>query len=79
MGADLAVGDMVDGIVRWVFHHWQYGSDGRCVKTACGDPPPSTARLFEFPTVEKYGLVWVYNGLEPHYDIPDLSLTRLFN
>ena len=73
MGADLSVGDMVDGRVRCVFHHWHYDSSGRCVALACGDPPPPTARLFEFPVVEKYGLIWAYNGLEPHYILPDLA------
>lgn len=72
MGADLSIGDMVDGNVRCVFHQWQYDGSGRCVRTACGDPPPPSARLFEFPTMEKYGLVWAYNGESPHYEIPDM-------
>ena len=63
---------MIDGNVRCVFHHWQYDATGRCVKTACGDTPPPAARLFQFPTTEKYGLVWAFNGLEPHYEIPSL-------
>ncbi len=72
MGADLSIGDMVDGNVRCVFHHWQYGASGRCIRTPGGEPPPPTARLFEFPTMEKYGLVWAYNGVDPHYEIPGL-------
>jgi nitrite reductase/ring-hydroxylating ferredoxin subunit len=72
MGADLSVGHMVDGQIRCIFHHWKYGADGRCRSTAIGDPAPETARLFRFPTRERYGLIWAYNGLEPHYDIPDL-------
>ncbi|HVY79713.1 MAG TPA: Rieske 2Fe-2S domain-containing protein [Steroidobacteraceae bacterium] len=72
MGADLSIGDMVDGNVRCVFHHWQYGSDGRCVKVPSGAAPPRAARLFEFPTQEKYGILWAYNGTHPHYELPDL-------
>ena len=72
MGADLSVGDMVDGEVRCVFHHWRYGADGRCRRTAIGDPAPASARLFEFPTIERYGLVWAFNGLEPTYELPTL-------
>lgn len=72
MGADLSIGDMVGENVRCVFHHWQYGPSGRCVGTACGDPPPPTARLFEYPAMERFGLIWAYNGLTPHYDIPPL-------
>lgn len=72
MGADLSIGDRIGGNVRCVFHHWQYDKQGRCVALACGDPPPPTARLFEFPVIEKYGLVWAYNGLQPHYALPDM-------
>jgi nitrite reductase/ring-hydroxylating ferredoxin subunit len=72
MGADLSVGDMVDGEIRCVFHHWRYGADGKCRRTAIGDPAPANARLFRFPTLERYGLIWAYNGLEPHYQLPDL-------
>lgn len=71
LGADLSVGDMVDGQVRCVFHHWRYGADGRCSGMPSSDPIPPTARLFEFPTCEKYGLVWAYNGTDPHYQLPD--------
>ncbi|WP_254712004.1 hypothetical protein [Streptomyces sp. TRM64462] len=33
---------------------------------------PSRARLFRFPTVERYGIVWAFNGEEPLFDLPDL-------
>jgi nitrite reductase/ring-hydroxylating ferredoxin subunit len=72
MGADLSAGHMVDGQIRCIFHHWKYGADGRCKSTAIGDPAPEAARLFRFPTQERWGLIWAYNGLEPHYDLPDL-------
>jgi phenylpropionate dioxygenase-like ring-hydroxylating dioxygenase large terminal subunit len=36
-----------------------------------GDTPPSGARLFQFPTVEKYGLIWAFNGESAGFDIPD--------
>lgn len=71
LGADLSIGDMIDGNVRCVFHHWKYGPDGRCSGMPSKDSIPGTARLFEFPVCEKYGLLWAYNGLEPHYELPD--------
>jgi nitrite reductase/ring-hydroxylating ferredoxin subunit len=71
MGADLSIGDMIDGQIRCVFHHWRYGADGRCAAMPSKDPIPPSARLFKFPVQEKYGIVWAYNGLEPHYDLPD--------
>lgn len=71
MGADLCVGEMIDGAVRCPFHFWRYGPDGRCIATESGDPVPPTARLFAFPTVEKYGCVFAFNGTEPLFDLPD--------
>lgn len=71
MGADLSIGDLIDGQVRCVFHHWRYGSNGRCAAMPSKDPIPPTARLFKFPVQEKYGIVWAYNGLTPHYELPD--------
>jgi phenylpropionate dioxygenase-like ring-hydroxylating dioxygenase large terminal subunit len=70
VGADLADGDVVDGCVRCPFHHWRYGLDGECVGTAVGDRVPSGTALFAFPTQEKWGLIWAFNGAEPTYDVP---------
>jgi nitrite reductase/ring-hydroxylating ferredoxin subunit len=72
LGADLAVGSVVGNTVRCAFHHWQYDCSGRCVKTASGDPPPPTARLFRFPTVERYGVVFAFNAETPLFDLPSL-------
>ena len=71
LGADLSVGDVQGDAVRCAFHHWQYNRDGICVKTGIGDPPPPTACLFKFPTIEKHGLIWAYNGEKPSFAIPD--------
>jgi len=74
LGADLSIGDMVNGQVRCVYHHWRYGPDGRCAAMPSKDPIPAAARLFKFPVCEKYGIVWAYNGLEPHYDLPSFAV-----
>jgi nitrite reductase/ring-hydroxylating ferredoxin subunit len=71
MGASLEAGEIVDNHVRCAFHHWEYDINGKCVKTMVGDPPPPTACLFNFPTVEKFGLVWAFNGTEPLWQLPD--------
>jgi nitrite reductase/ring-hydroxylating ferredoxin subunit len=71
MGADLSIGDLLSGQVRCVFHHWRYGADGRCAGMPSKDPVPFAAQLFKFPVQEKYGIVWAYNGIEPHYALPD--------
>ncbi|MFN3945789.1 MAG: aromatic ring-hydroxylating oxygenase subunit alpha [Allosphingosinicella sp.] len=71
MGADLCTGEMVDGAVRCPFHFWRYGPDGKCVATGSGDPVPPTAKLFAFPTAEKYGCIFAFNGTEPLFELPD--------
>jgi phenylpropionate dioxygenase-like ring-hydroxylating dioxygenase large terminal subunit len=71
LGTDLASGSVVGENIRCLFHHWQFDPDGVCVKTAAGDPPPPGACLFRFPTVEKHGIVWAFNGEDPHFEIPD--------
>ena len=73
MGADLAEGDVVGNEVRCAFHHWQFNGEGQCMRTGVGDPPPAGARLFSFPTVEHYGLIWAFNGNEPLYELPKIS------
>jgi phenylpropionate dioxygenase-like ring-hydroxylating dioxygenase large terminal subunit len=71
VGADLSVGSVVDDHVQCAFHHWQYDSSGVCVRTGVGDPPPRHARLFVFPTRERYGIIWVFNGETPLFELPD--------
>ena len=70
MGADLAVGRVIGEHLRCAFHHWDYDLDGRCVATKVGDPPPPTACLYVFPSQERYGLIWAFNGDEPLYELP---------
>jgi phenylpropionate dioxygenase-like ring-hydroxylating dioxygenase large terminal subunit len=72
LGADLSVGEVVDGQLRCRFHGWRYGADGRCAATGIGDPVPNRARLFDFPVIERYGIVWAFNGREPLFELPEL-------
>jgi len=74
MGASLEAGEVLGNRVRCAFHHWEYAGNGRCEKTAIGDAPPTNACLFVFPSVEKYGLIWAFNGEAPLYDIPDFPI-----
>lgn len=71
LGADLRSGDVIGNDLRCAFHHWSYDGDGICVATKIGDPPPPTARLYKFVSQERYGLIWAFNGAEPHFDLPD--------
>jgi phenylpropionate dioxygenase-like ring-hydroxylating dioxygenase large terminal subunit len=74
LGADLSVGHVVESRVQCAFHKWEYDGAGRCVHTAIGDAPPPTARLFKFPTQERYGIIWAFNGEKPLWDLPDFEL-----
>ncbi len=70
MGADLSLGEVDGCALRCEFHHWEYGADGRCTKIPVQDHIPERARLFSFPTQERFGLIWAFNGEEPLYDLP---------
>ena len=71
VGADLSVGEVLGNTIRCAFHHWQYDQRGVCIKTGIGDPPPPGACLFHFPTAEKYGLIWAFNGETALFALPD--------
>jgi nitrite reductase/ring-hydroxylating ferredoxin subunit len=73
LGADLARGSVVGDAIQCAFHHWRYDCAGKCIRTGAGDPPPPTARLFAFPTCEKFGIIWAFNGHEPLWPLPEFS------
>lgn len=70
VGADLSVGRLINGHVQCAFNHWEYNEGGKCVKTGIGDKPPPAAHLFTFPSRERYGIIWVFNGEEPLFERP---------
>lgn len=70
VGADLGVGEVVGNNVQCAFHHWEYDGNGQCVKTGIGDPPPRRAQLFKFPTLERWNIIWAFNGTEPLFELP---------
>lgn len=84
-GAALANGQLAAGHIECPYHGWQFGSSGRCMKIpAMGDEAviPKRARIDSYPTMERYGWVWVFLGdlpedqrpqvpeLFPEYDLP---------
>ncbi len=73
IGAHLAAGNVVGDEIECGFHKWRFGDDGACTATGCGDPVPGRASLFKYPTQERWGLVWAFNGSEPTWDLPDLG------
>lgn len=73
MGADLSIGRVVGNAIQCPFHHWEYGAEGRCIRTGIGARPPARAQIFAFPTVERWGLIWAFNGEEALWPLPDLD------
>jgi len=70
MGADLSVGgEVIGNTVRCPFHHWAYGDGGYCVHIPAGDEVPKRARLFQFAAREQFGLIWVFFGKTPLYEL----------
>jgi len=71
LGADLSMGKVIGNDIQCAFHHWQYGPDGRCTKIPVSDKIPKAARVFKFPTAEKWGLIWAFNGTKPLFEVPE--------
>ena len=72
LGADVSYGFVQGNNLQCPFHFWEYDQSGKVVKTGIGDKPPAKACLFHFPTVERWGLIWAFNGATPLWDLPDL-------
>jgi phenylpropionate dioxygenase-like ring-hydroxylating dioxygenase large terminal subunit len=75
MGADLTVrGTVVGDRLRCPFHHWAYDQAGAVAEIPSGDPIPKRTCLFTFPVVERYGVIWIFNGDTPLYEPPALAI-----
>jgi len=70
LGADLSVGQVVDGQIRCAYHHWRFDCAGRCVDIPTGDKIPPGARIATYPSTEAWGLIWAFNGEAPRFGVP---------
>ena len=70
LGADLCQGRVVDGGLRCAFHGWSFGPDGRC-REAPGHAAVPDRRARAYPVVERWGFIWLFNGHEPLFPLPD--------
>ena len=73
MGADLSVGTVIENRIQCAYHKWEYDVNGMCVKTGMEVPPPAKACLYTFPVTERFGIIFVFNGHEPLWQIPDFE------
>ncbi|MDB9313968.1 aromatic ring-hydroxylating dioxygenase subunit alpha [Spirulina sp. CS-785/01] len=71
MGAHLAEGRVEGEGLRCFFHNWKYDTTGECVDIPClGHSLP--VKLKTWPTVDAYGMLWVWVGDSPPQDLPNV-------
>ncbi|HXG52526.1 MAG TPA: aromatic ring-hydroxylating dioxygenase subunit alpha [candidate division Zixibacteria bacterium] len=73
LGADLGRGQVIGDRLQCVFHRWTFDRSGRCVHAPSLDAIPPSARTFSYPTDERYGAVWIFNGPRALFPIPSFS------
>lgn len=77
MGAHLGHGGCVKGeSVACPFHAFRFGTDGKCVATGYGTPPPPKLRVPTYSVHETHGLVLVWLGTAgeaPTFRIPEID------
>jgi len=72
MGASLALGKVVDGLLTCPFHGWRFDASGACSAIPRVERIPATAHRTPYPTIERYDHIWVwYGSAEPMFPLPD--------
>jgi phenylpropionate dioxygenase-like ring-hydroxylating dioxygenase large terminal subunit len=67
LGADLAAATVVEKGLQCAFHRWCWGPDGRC---AAGAGRSIGARIRTYEVRECWGVIWIWAGRSPAYDLP---------
>jgi phenylpropionate dioxygenase-like ring-hydroxylating dioxygenase large terminal subunit len=67
LGADLAQGEVTEKGLQCAFHRWCWGVDGACT---AGGGVAAGARIRTYEVRERWGLIWVWAGGAPAYDLP---------
>ena len=69
MGADLAGGEVHGDDLRCMFHFFRFGPDGALHRHPVRGQRAQPARVHSFPVAERWGLVWMFNGAEPLFEV----------
>ena len=77
LGANLGHGKVVGNGLKCAFHGWCYDENGRCL-SAPGLSTPPHRKLRHYPVQEKWGLIWIFNGPRPLFELPDPEDTHTF-
>jgi nitrite reductase/ring-hydroxylating ferredoxin subunit len=67
MGADLGQGCVVNNKLQCGFHHWTFDNGGLGKSKSPGD---TALPLFIYPTIERFGQIWAFNGPKPLFALP---------
>ena len=70
LGANLGHGSVIGNDLECAFHGWRYGTDGICNYVPHVENPPRR-KLRQYPVQEKWGLIWIFNGAKPLWDLPE--------
>lgn len=73
MGADLGNGRVVGDTLECYFHQWRFDGEGRLCGMRASGELPSGVKNRNYPTEEKYGLVWIYSAATAPYPVPDCA------
>jgi nitrite reductase/ring-hydroxylating ferredoxin subunit len=75
LGAHLGAGRVEGENIRCAFHGFEFGGDGRCVRTAYGKAVPRKAKLGTWNVREHNGFIFAWyhpEAKQPEWDIPVL-------
>src|SRR4029453_11340682 len=67
LGADLVKGTVVEKGLQCAFHRWCWGADG---SAPAGGGVAFGARIGTYEVRERWGLVWIWIGQKPAYELP---------
>ncbi len=73
MGTDLANGKVKDNCIACPLHEWQFNAEGACTKMPPSNLKPSQVKTGRLSVEEKYGLVFIFWGEKPLFEIPEFT------
>lgn len=73
MGVHLGHGTVVGDRIQCPLHHWKWGDGGSCLLPDAGRPPNGIRHAF-YPVQEQYGEIFLFNGGEALYPLPEFDV-----
>jgi 3-ketosteroid 9alpha-monooxygenase subunit A len=77
MGGDLTQGSVKDGNIACPFHDWRWSPEGRCVGIPYAKRVPLRARTRAWTTMEKNGMLFVWNDPEGNPPPPEVEVPAI--